>query len=90
MVTQAVTVKNKNGIHLRFASELVKIAEKFDSEVMITKDSEEINAKSILGVAGLGAEFGMELVISVDGVDEKEALEALVSMFDADAPQAQI
>lgn len=90
MVTQAVTVKNKNGIHLRFASELVKIAEKFDSEIMIAKDSEEINAKSILGVAGLGAEYGMELVISVDGADEREALEALVGIFEADAPQAQI
>jgi phosphocarrier protein len=90
MVIRTVTVTNEKGVHLRFASELVKTAEKFDSEITIEKDSEEINAKSILGVAGLGLEFGMELVIKADGKDERDAIEKLVRMFDEDAPESKI
>lgn len=82
MVTDSVKVMNRNGIHLRLAGELVKAASSFKSRIMIAKDSMEVNAKSILGVAGLGAEYGAELVINVDGEDEEEALKFLVRLFE--------
>ena len=81
MVSETVTVENKKGIHLRLAHELVKAASGFKSEITITKDDMEANAKSILGLAGLGAEFGSELMITVDGVDEKDALSCIVQLF---------
>jgi phosphocarrier protein HPr len=81
MVSDTVTVENKNGIHLRLAHELVKAASMFRSEITITKDDQEANAKSILGLAGLGAEFGSVLTITVDGVDEDDALSCLVELF---------
>jgi len=83
MVTSRVKVINKNGIHLRLAGELVKAASKFQSVITIAKDSQEVNAKSILGVAGLGAEYGSELVITVDGNDEDDALASLVSLIES-------
>lgn len=82
MVSDRVTVINKNGIHLRLAGELVKAASKFKSRIMVAKDSMEVNAKSILGVAGLGAEYGAELEINVEGEDEEEALQFLVRLFE--------
>ncbi len=87
MVSGRVKVITKNGIHLRLASELVKAANRFRSEIWITKDSQEVNAKSILGVAGLGAELGAELIIKVDGDDEGEALEHLVMLVESDFTQ---
>jgi phosphocarrier protein HPr len=87
MVSGRVRVITKNGIHLRLASELVKAANRFRSEIMIAKDSQEVNAKSILGVAGLGAELGAELVISAEGEDENEALEHLVTLVESDFTQ---
>lgn len=83
MVDDLVTVRNKNGIHLRLASEVVKAANMFRSKIFISKDSEEVNAKSILGVAGLGAEFGMKLRIRIEGEDEKDAIAHLVKLFDS-------
>lgn len=80
-------VITKNGIHLRLASELVKAANRFRSEITIAKDSLEVNAKSILGVAGLGAELGAELVIRAEGDDENEALEHLVTLVESDFTQ---
>ena len=81
MVSGRVKVLNKNGIHLRLASELVKAASSFNCEITIAKDSMEVNAKSILGVAGLGAELGQELMIKAEGEDEDNALGLLVQMF---------
>ncbi|MCD6380277.1 HPr family phosphocarrier protein, partial [bacterium] len=49
-----VKVINKNGIHLRLAGEVVKNSNMFMSDIQIEKNSEQINAKSILGVASLG------------------------------------
>ncbi len=83
MVSDSVTVENKNGIHLRLASELVKTASMFKSEITIAKDDQEVNAKSILGVAGLGAEFGSVLKIKADGTDEGDALSCLVQLFES-------
>jgi phosphocarrier protein HPr len=87
MVSGRVKVITKNGIHLRLAGELVKAASRFHSEITIAKDSQEVNAKSILGVAGLGAELGAELFIKADGEDENEALEYLVQLVDSDFAQ---
>ncbi|MDD4857925.1 MAG: HPr family phosphocarrier protein [Candidatus Krumholzibacteria bacterium] len=82
MVSGSARVKNKNGIHLRLAGELVKAATRFKSQITVSKDGQEVDAKSILGVAGLGAECGAELLFSVDGEDEGQALEYLIDLID--------
>lgn len=89
MVSGRVQVITKNGIHLRLASELVKAANRFRSEITISKDSQEVNAKSILGVAGLGAELGSELFIKAEGDDENEALDHLIGLVESDFKKAE-
>ncbi|MCK4538736.1 MAG: HPr family phosphocarrier protein [Candidatus Krumholzibacteria bacterium] len=81
MVTGKVKVENKNGIHLRLAGELVKTATRFKATVMIGRDDDLVNAKSMLGVAGLGAQYGTELLLNIDGEDEKDALDTLVNLI---------
>ena len=81
MVSGKVKVSNKRGIHLRLAGELVKTANRFKSRIMIGRDEDFINAKSILGVAGLGAEFGTELSLKVEGADEEEALRTMLDVI---------
>jgi phosphocarrier protein HPr len=87
MVAGSVRVRNKNGIHLRLAGELVKGATRFHSHITVTKDGQEVDAKSILGVAGLGAECGSELLIRADGEDEVAALSYLVNLVDNEFAQ---
>jgi len=82
MVNGTVRVNNKTGIHLRLASEIVKAASKFRASVFLAKGELEVNAKSMLGVAMLGAEFGTELKLTIDGEDEREALETLTGLFE--------
>ncbi len=82
MTEVTVTIKNRAGMHTRPAAELVKTAAKFRSDFTICKDGIEINGKSIIGVMTLAAEQGSQLTLRFDGVDEEEAKNAVVSLFE--------
>jgi phosphocarrier protein len=81
MTISDVKVINRAGIHTRPAASLVKLASEFKSEIQILRDSFVINAKSIIGVMTLAAEQGSILKIKADGVDESEAVEAIVGLI---------
>ncbi|SNS98141.1 phosphocarrier protein [Anaerovirgula multivorans] len=82
MISQKITVKNVAGLHARPATLLVKEASKYQSDITIVKNDREGNAKSILGVMAMAAKKGDEIEIRVDGSDEKEALAAIITLFE--------
>lgn len=82
MVSQTVTIKNRAGIHARPATLLVQTANDYESHILIKKEDNEINAKSIMGILALGASYKTVLEIVVEGSDEKAALDALVALFE--------
>jgi phosphocarrier protein HPr len=75
-----VTVANVYGLHARPAAEFVKLAAKFESEILVSKDGLEVNGKSIMGVMMLAAEKGSTIKIRARGADAREAVEALVRL----------
>ena len=77
MPTQEFTITNKLGIHARPAAQLVKTANRFDAEITVEKDGEEIDGKSIMGLMMLAAGHGSVLTITTDGPDAGAALEAV-------------
>jgi phosphocarrier protein HPr len=83
MIEREVVIKNRTGLHTRPAATLVKTASKFVSEFLIFKDDMEINGKSIIGVMTLAAEQGSKLLLRFTGVDEEEAAEAVVGLFES-------
>ena len=80
-VEKNVEVRNRHGLHARPAAEFVKLASRFDAEVMIEKGDLEVNGKSIMGVLMLAAEQGAVLTLTASGQDAGEALEALVDFL---------
>lgn len=78
-----VVVKNETGLHARPASMFVKEANKFTSEILVTKDVNEYNAKSILGLLTMGAKKGDKITIKAEGEDEREAVDALISLVES-------
>ena len=80
MIKQKVKIQNKLGLHARPASLLVQTASKFISDVFIIKNTQKVNAKSILGIMMLAAEYGSELEIITDGTDETAALDAMLGL----------
>ncbi len=83
MTEKLITVKNRAGIHARPAAMIVQTAGQFDSRIYFKKDNEEINAKSIMGVITLGAAYNTEIIISADGDDEQDAVEAITRLFES-------
>ncbi|MFO7944341.1 MAG: HPr family phosphocarrier protein [Anaerolineales bacterium] len=78
-----VTLKNDVGLHARPASLFVKMASNYTSEIHVrnlSKDTDWINAKSILSVLTLGAEQDHQIEIRTTGEDEEEAITALTSL----------
>jgi phosphocarrier protein HPr len=72
-----LTLKNRLGLHARAAAKLVQAASSFDSKVSLTRDGEEVDGKSILGLLLLAAGKGTPLLVRVEGSDEEQALAAL-------------
>jgi phosphotransferase system HPr (HPr) family protein len=83
MLDGSVKVVNPLGLHARAAAQLVRLAGKYRSLITLRrKDSGAFaNAKSILSVLALAAPIGTMLLIEVDGSDEHEAFEAVMSLF---------
>ena len=79
MPEREVKIVNKLGIHARPAAEIVKTAGKFKSSITIVRDDLEVNAKSIMGVMMLAAEFGATIVLRATGDDAEAALDALAA-----------
>ena len=81
MPEREAKIVNKLGIHARPAAEIVKTAGKFKSSITIVRDDLEVNAKSIMGVMMLAAEFGSTIILRAIGDDAEAALEALCAVI---------
>jgi len=83
MTEKTVIVINRAGIHARPSALLVQITKNFKCNIYIEKNSDRINAKSIMGIITLGATYGTELKIIADGEDEEMAVEAIIKLFES-------
>ena len=81
MKERELTVENRAGIHARPATEIVKTASRFKSDIFFVKDSRRINGKSVMGIITLGATYKTRLLCQCDGEDEDELLEAMTQLF---------
>jgi phosphocarrier protein len=82
MKQETVTIKNRAGIHARPAALIVKTANVYDSEIYLELDDVRINAKSIMGIITLGANYKSIIQIIADGDDEEEAVTTIVKLFE--------
>ena len=74
------TVANDRGLHTRPATELVKCAQKFKSEIFLDHQGMTVNAKSILGILMLAAARGSKITVEAEGHDAVEAIESILEL----------
>ncbi len=82
MKQETVTIKNRAGIHARPAALIVKTANEYDSEIFLEHDNMRINAKSIMGIITLGANYKSVIQVIAEGDDEEEVVSAIVKLFE--------
>ncbi len=83
MYVKDVTVKNQVGLHARPATFFIQKANEFKSSIWLEKEERRVNAKSLLGVLSLDIMGDTEIRIIAGGVDEEQAVNALVALVDS-------
>ena len=81
MYMKEATVNNQVGLHARPATFFIQKANEFKCSIWVEKDERRVNAKSLLGVLSLDIVKGTSINLIADGVDEKEAVDALVELI---------
>ncbi len=76
------TISNKLGLHARAASKFVRMANKFKSDIYVSKNDYEVNGKSIMGVLTLAATKGTSITIRAEGDDAEDAVAELGDLID--------
>ena len=77
MTTRKMEIQLPTGLEARPLAMLVQVASQFESKIYVESEDKKINAKSILGMMGLGLATGEEIQIMADGADEETALDSI-------------
>ena len=80
---RTIRVQNAQGLHVRPATAIVKLLQTVSSSVSFTRESETVNAKSIMSILMLAATQDTLLTVIVEGEDAEEAMTRLVAIFEA-------
>ena len=68
-------------LHARPAGAVAVAAGRFAAAVSVTAGTRTVDAKSVLGIMGLGATSGQQVTVSADGPDAAEAVTALITIL---------
>ena len=81
-MTKECVIRNRLGLHARAAAKFVHTATRFTSQIRVTRDGRTMDGKSIMGILLLAAAAGTTVVITADGVDEVDAVDALCRLVE--------
>ena len=76
-----ITVQWPDGLHMRAAAQLVKLARQFRSRILLRLGSQVADARSIMSIMMLCASLSAPLSIEISGDDEHEATQAVQAYF---------
>jgi phosphocarrier protein len=80
-IEKDIAITNRLGLHARPAAMFVRIASRYRSDVWVSKEGEEVNGKSIMGLMMLAAGKGSKLHLRCDGPDADKAVEELEQLI---------
>lgn len=81
-LSREVTIVNKKGLHARASAKFVQLTEQFDAAVTVTRNQESVGGTSIMGLMMLAAGPGSTILISAEGNQAAEALNALCGLVE--------
>ena len=82
-VHRATSVVNQRGLHARAAAFIARVAGQFEAEIMVATRAGQVSALSIMGMLMLGANTGTEIHLNARGSDARDAVDALVHLFES-------
>ena len=82
-VERQMVIANIAGLHARPAAAFVKLASTFSCEIMVTKQGDTVNGKSIIGLISLAAENGQTITVQSTGASAEGALDAIQKLVES-------
>jgi phosphocarrier protein HPr len=79
---RVLTIKNQFGLHARPSALFVKIASRYESDVLVEKDGNTVSGKSIMGLMTLEASLGSKMKITAVGMDADKVLNELEQLVE--------
>ncbi len=73
-------IVNRLGLHARAAVLLVQVSTRFDAQVKVSKDGQDVDGRSIMGVMMLAAEQGSRIDVETTGPEARAALDAITEL----------
>ncbi len=83
-IEEKIKIKNSLGLHARPAAQFVKKALEFNSKILIKKDNQILDAKSIMNILSLGLERNSEVSLIVEGLDAQQAIKELKKILESE------
>ena len=84
MLHTRVVVSSEAGLHMRAAAQVVRCAQRFQSDITLRFQGRAANARNILSVIALCAFMGATLDVEAQGEDAPDALRAIEAVFTSD------
>ena len=83
MVSETLTIINRQGLHMRPAGTFVRAMAEYQSDLTILFNGRRINGKSIMQVMTACIKCGAELELECSGPDEQEMLRAAAELINS-------
>ena len=79
-LVRKLPIINKRGLHARASAKFVQMAEKFNAELVVTRNGESVGGTSIMGLMMLSAGIGTTIMVSATGPEAQAALDAITEL----------
>lgn len=77
MTRREIRIELSKGLEARPVAVFVQVASQYESTIGVEYRDKKVNGKSIMGMMSLGIAQGERVVVTAEGVDEKEAIEGI-------------
>ena len=82
VIRRQLEIKNALGLHARAAALWVQTALEFDADLVVSKDEQQVNGKSIIELMMLAAARGSRIEVVASGPDAAAALDAIEALLE--------
>ncbi|HWA01605.1 MAG TPA: HPr family phosphocarrier protein [Caulobacterales bacterium] len=80
---RTMEIVNVRGLHARASRKLAELALSYDCRIVVRREDDEADARSLMDLMMLGAGCGSEIEVETDGPLEAEALDAIEALVAA-------
>lgn len=80
-VKRTLEIVNVRGLHARASRKLAELAFRYESSIIVRREDEEADARSLMDLMMLGAGIGSTIDVEASGPDEEEAMAAIAALI---------